>query len=191
MEAIVAKYLSPKQTPTTKARKHLIKRPYGMSVTDVDVLSENIRKQHKKSSNKSTKRKSTVFADTETSKKRLSRTNRLSKTVSNVNNPQAIPLSEPPFRSCHHDHSVLDPVSSVDFQSTTDTLLRSEQTSYVLQPLQNASTSICGSCQQCIDMTYLGGYCAECNIPICWSCWSSETLPYYRCLTCQSFNFIN
>ena len=124
-------------------------------------------------------------------KKRLSRTNRLSKTVSNVNNPQAIPLSEPPFRSCHHDHSVLDPVSSVDFQSTTDTLLCSEQTSYVLQPLQNASTSICGSCQQCIDMTYLGGYCAECNIPICRACWSSETLPYYRCLTCQSFNFIN
>ena len=118
MKAIVAKYLSPKQLPTTKTRKHLI------YITDVNVSRENIRKQDKKSSNKSTKRKSTVYVDTETPKRSLS------KIVPNVNNSQLFPLSKPTFRPSHYDHSFLDPVSSVDSQSTTDPLLHSKQMSY-------------------------------------------------------------
>ncbi|CAM4741899.1 unnamed protein product [Rotaria magnacalcarata] len=48
IEAIVAKYLTPKQSTTSKPVKRLIKRPYCVSVTDLDVLGENIMKQRKK-----------------------------------------------------------------------------------------------------------------------------------------------
>ncbi|CAF2134869.1 unnamed protein product [Rotaria magnacalcarata] len=48
IEAIVAKYLAPKQSTTSKPVKRLIKRPYGVSVTDLDDLGENIMKQRKK-----------------------------------------------------------------------------------------------------------------------------------------------
>ncbi|CAF3078545.1 unnamed protein product, partial [Rotaria sp. Silwood2] len=42
VEAIVAEYLSPKQSTTLTTRKRLIKRSYGVSVTDLDVYGENI-----------------------------------------------------------------------------------------------------------------------------------------------------
>ncbi|CAF4646482.1 unnamed protein product [Rotaria sp. Silwood2] len=45
VEAIVAEYLSPKQSTTLTTRKRLIKRSYGVSVTDLDVYGENIVKQ--------------------------------------------------------------------------------------------------------------------------------------------------
>jgi hypothetical protein len=46
VEAIVAKYLAPKQAATI-AKKRLIKRPYGVSVTDLDVFTENVLKKKK------------------------------------------------------------------------------------------------------------------------------------------------
>ena len=47
VEAIVAKYLSPKIS-TISTKKNLIKRAYGVSVTGSDVFAENIIKQKKK-----------------------------------------------------------------------------------------------------------------------------------------------
>ena len=49
----------------------------------------------------------------------------------NVSNSQEIRLNEPLFRFSCYDHSVLDPISSVDFQSTAHPLVHSEQTSCV------------------------------------------------------------
>ncbi|CAF3953357.1 unnamed protein product [Rotaria sp. Silwood1] len=68
VEAIVAKYLSPKQSTTLKTGKCLIKRPYGVSITDLDVYGESIMKQRKKN-NKLVNKKSTTSGDNESSKK--------------------------------------------------------------------------------------------------------------------------
>ncbi|CAF4573041.1 unnamed protein product, partial [Rotaria sp. Silwood2] len=45
VEAIAAKYLALKQATIAKIIKHLIRRPYGVSVTNIGILAENIMKK--------------------------------------------------------------------------------------------------------------------------------------------------
>lgn len=72
VEAIVAKYLTPKQAaPPTK--KTLLKRPYGVSVTDVDVYTENVLKKTKRTSATTAKKKPSADANGEKKKRRVSK----------------------------------------------------------------------------------------------------------------------
>ena len=68
METIVAKCLLLKQLTTSKSRKHLVKRPYVVSVTNVDVLTEPITKQYKKNNNELRKKNLTICNDAKSSK---------------------------------------------------------------------------------------------------------------------------
>ena len=81
VEAIVAKYLTPKQSTTTKTTKHLIKRPYRVSDTDLDVLAENIMKKQMKQGTNMMKKKSTGGDDDKMSKLTSKKTKTSSKTT--------------------------------------------------------------------------------------------------------------
>ena len=74
-------------------------------------------------------------------------------------------------------------MSLIDSQNSTEPVLDCKPTKDVLQSLQNVSTIICANYRQCISMLYLGSYCCQSNITICWS---TETLLYYR-----SFDFVH
>ncbi|CAF0793827.1 unnamed protein product [Rotaria sordida] len=177
VEAIVAKYLSPKQSATLKTAKRLIRRPYGVSITDLDVYGESIMKQPKKNNNKLVNKKSTTSGENESSKKCSNKTKSLTEKLPDVHNSQMISsMNDSSSQRCHYDYNVLDSSLSTGLQNPTCHLLFSNSTSHVLRPLQNVSTSICGNCHQYINILYVGGYCSQCNVPICWSCWSSENL---------------
>ena len=76
----------------------------------------------------------------------------------------------------------LDPSSEV---------FHDQSSSYVLQQLQNVRPSTfpaCGRCYQQINMFYVGGYCTQCGVSICWSCWSTQPYSFIHCNNCYSYN---
>jgi hypothetical protein len=180
VEAIVAKYLTPKSS-LTKTTKRLIKRPHGVSVTDLDVVGENIVKKKKKDD--TTKKTTTKTSSKPTKPATPSKfyPSQVHNTPSLQSNNSYLPQSQYAHSNIHH----LSPLTSSSYATQA---FPAQTSSYVLQQLQNASSSNatgCGSCYQSINSLYLGGYCTQCSVPICWSCWSNVHYNIYYCNSCR------
>lgn len=81
--------------------------------------------------------------------------------------------------------------SSIDLSDNADHIVSSPSDSYTIQPLQNISSlssSACGTCYLQTTLFNIAGYCTNCGIPICWSCWSSDTSYIYCCSNCRLLN---
>lgn len=95
VEAIVAKYLSPKSNEKPKTKKRLIKRPYGVSVTDLDVISENIIEKQKKKEPAPAKKKAANSAAKKPSERRSKEAQALPTSSTNTSSPDPAQISCP------------------------------------------------------------------------------------------------
>jgi hypothetical protein len=141
IDAIVSKYLSPKDS-TTKTKKHLIKRPYGVSVTDLDVLGEDIINKQKQNSKKMVKKKSTAEREDKVPKRRSTKKNISSpKTtnISNIINPSQplCSINSASSQSIHHNLTRSYSLSSFGVQNNPNQTLPSQQISSNLQNNSN------------------------------------------------------
>lgn len=196
VEAIVSKYLSPKNT-TVRTTKKVIKRPYGVSVTDLDVAGENAIAQQKKNTKENKKRPSTSRnLETLTKAKRAktsfqltsptsfsaaSTSTTISASRSSTDNSTAYsqqsncyvppPQYYPPTNPCYQQY----------FQYPR---------SSTLEPLQNTTNSLssCGRCYQQFNNLNLGGRCAQCQKSLCWTCCANDVYGIFYCNKCRSIN---
>ena len=79
--------------------------------------------------------------------------------------------------------------SSITLQEPMGQSFSSQSTVYVLHELHNVSASTLGRCYCFINSLYAGGYCSQCNIPICYSCWPKESFDIYYCTNCYFSNW--
>ena len=214
MEIIAAKYLSPKQSATAKTTKHLIKRPYGVSVTDLDVVGENIIKKQKKPM----KKKSTGGADDDdqitTPKSKTKKTSSTAKKIpSSFDVSQVLHSTGDSLSTAHHQHLNIShlPSSSIDLTKPSYQVFSYQSDPYVQHPYQQpplqyqqseqqpqqqqhtstSSSSTCGRCYQQINVFHLGGNCTQCGVTICYTCWINENYNVYYCNNCRSLNYIS
>ncbi len=187
--------MSPTQSTTTKATKRVIKRSYGVSVTDLDVFGENIMKQQKKKGQKVVKKRVADDGDIEILKTKSKKAKTLpknSKTSSNVDgSPMLHTTNNCPSQSSHYDPNTLNFPPSVSLPNPMLQLYPPQPTSHVLHQLQNVSpstSSTCGRCYQQLNTFNIRSYCVQCRAPICWLCQSSEIYNVYYCNNCRSFN---
>lgn len=89
-------------------------------------------------------------------------------TTSPISFPSQIHNSYPPqLQNAYPNISHSSPPSGSSH--ATPQLFPAHTSSYMLQQLQNASSSSasgCGRCYQPINTFYLGGYCTQCSAPI-------------------------
>ena len=128
--------MSPTQSTTTK---RVIKRSYGVSVTDLDVVGENIVKQQKKKGPKVVKEKATDDGDDEISKPKSKRAKPLPKTTTtsaNVDSLQALcTTNHYPSQSSHYDPSSLHFPPSIGLPNRMCQFNPPQSTSHVMQQL--------------------------------------------------------
>ncbi len=193
----MAKYLSPPQPDSSKTRKRMIKRPYGVSVTDLDVLGEDIIKKKKK--NSKVVQKKVINNDDGPPSKTKSKKNKL---ISNTTTIPSTSDNSPTFYMAknYSQQSTNYPPTSSYYPSSNNLQNPSYQTysqqitSPTLQQLHNASTtnsSTCARCYQQFNTLNLGGHCLQCHAILCWLCCSSEPYTIYYCNNCRSMNYNN
>jgi hypothetical protein len=187
--------LSPTQSSTSTTTKRVIKRSYGVSVTDLDVFSENIMKQQKKQGKKVVKKKATDDDDNAISEKRPKKAKTLPKTTKTSSAADGSQMlyttNDNTSQSSHHDPNTLHFPPSLSLPNPMCRPYLPQSTPYVLQQLQNVPTSTsstCGRCYQQLNTLNIGGYCVQCGIPICWLCWSNVLYNAYYYNNCRSFN---
>ena len=100
---------------TVKTTKHLVKRPYGVSVTDLDIFSENVAKKQKKNQ-KLMKKKSTDIGTNGISKansrKRKNAPKTTSKTLSNPDASQTFLSTNDSSSELYYYHPKTPHISS-------------------------------------------------------------------------------
>ena len=194
IEAIVSKHLASKRATTTETTKRIVKRPYGVSVTDLDVFAENVLKK-KKNDQKLMKKKSTDNVSNvmpkANSKKRKTSSNTATIRFDPDTSQTLLSMNESSSGLYHYHPNITNMSSSFDLPNTESQVFHCQSDSYVLQELQNIPISASGTCGRCryqMDVVCLGGYCMQCNVPICWQCWSEQNcnLNY-----CNSYRFLN
>lgn len=191
----MAKYLSPSQSTTSKPTKRVIKRPYGVSVTDLDVVGENIIKEQKKKVQKRAKKRVGDGDDDQALKTKSKKAKTLSKPSGTSSTSDSSPVVQatndcPSQVSNFHPNNLHFP-PSVNLPNPSYQLYHSQPIPHVANQLHDLSASTlptCGRCCQQFPSLNIGGYCAQCHIPLCWSCVSQELGVYY-CNSCRSFNW--
>jgi hypothetical protein len=181
VEAIVSKYLAPIQGSSTKTTKRIIKRPYGVSVTDLDVLADNVIQKKNKVS-KVIKKKKPNNDDCKQSKPKSKPISNDSSTFNMPNNPSQF-SSHVPVSSHYSPSNHMYNYSSqtYSYQPPTSTF----------QPLHTTSTinpSVCGNCYQQFNNLNTGGFCLQCQKGLCWLCCGNAPYGMYYCAMCRSNN---
>ena len=183
VEAIVAKYLSPKES--TNTAKRLIERSYGVSVTDLDIYGENVLKRKKKKMENTAKQKNgEVNNKSKASSAQTKTTAKAKDMIVRTDKSQRTDSMNSSLPTTSNDDNIFHCSSSIILHEPMDQSFSSQPTAYVLHELQNASASTCGRCYRSIHLLYAGGYCSQCNIPICYSCWPKESFSIYYCTNC-------
>ncbi|CAF1097792.1 unnamed protein product [Didymodactylos carnosus] len=158
---IVEKHFGqPKET--ARAKKHLLSRPHGAIVTDVDEYALSVIR--KKKAAKENKTGTTMNKTASKLRKQKPSTNTLDTLVSDHFND----VDAPPT----HNRLQLTPPISSNSQPSNDfsTVTSSYPILQVLQSLQNATTTTRQQCQQChrtIQPMDLTGNCIQCNTVLC------------------------
>ena len=179
VEAIVAKYLSPSQSTASKPTKRVIKRPYGVSVTDLDVVGEKIIKEQKKKVQKRVKKRAPGDDDDDdellkTKSKKAKSLSKSSETPSTINcSPVVHATIDYPSQSSRFHPNDLHFPASVSLPNPPYQFYSSQPTSHGAHQFQDLSTSTsptCGRCYQRFHTLHIGGYCAQCRVSMCWPC---------------------
>ena len=178
--------MSPKES--TKTTKRLIKRHYGVSVTDLDAYGENVSKGKKKKVENIAKKKIKNGEVNNKSKARSAQTKTTANSkdmIMRTDNSQRPDPMDSSVPTISNDDNIFHCSSSISLQEPMDQSFASQPTAYVLHELRNASASTCGRCYCSVNLLYTGGYCSQCNIPICNRCWPKECFNIYYCTICS------
>ena len=172
---------------STKTSKRLIKRPYSVSVTDLDAYVENVSMGKKKKIENIAKKKIKNGKVNNKSKARSAQTKTTAKAtdmIMRTDNSQRSDSLDSSLPTISNDDNIFHCSSSITLQEPMDQSFSSQPTAYILHELQNASAFTCGRCYCSVNLLYTGGYCSQCNIPICYFCWPKESFSIYYCTNC-------